>query len=99
MAIKVLIKRKLKDGNLNEASKLLNKARYNAMNQPGYISSETLSGCDDPNQVVVVSMWQQIEHWKEWKNSVLRAENEAAFEALLDGSVEYEAYNLGLQLP
>jgi len=98
MAIKILIKRKLKDGNLNEASKLLNTARYNAMSQQGYISSETLSGCDDPNQVVVVSMWQQIEHWNQWKNSGLRADNEAKFEALLDGPVEYEAYNLGLQI-
>ena len=28
----------------------------------------------------------------------LRAENEAEFETLLDGPVEYETYNLGLQL-
>ena len=99
MAVKVLIKRKIKDGNLNEASKLLTKARYNAMSQQGYISSETLSGCDDPNNVVVVSMWQRIENWNQWKNSGLRAENEANFEALLDEPVEYEAYNLGLQIP
>jgi hypothetical protein len=35
MAVKVLIKRKIKDGKINEASKLLIKARYNAMNKPG----------------------------------------------------------------
>jgi len=98
MAVKVLIKRKVKDGKLNEASKLLIKARYNAMGQQGYISSETLSGCDDPNNVVVISMWQRIENWNQWKNGDLRAENETAFEALLDGPTEYETYNLGLQL-
>ena len=96
MAVKVLIKRKIKDGKINDASKLLIKARYNAMGQPGYISSETLSGCDDPNNVVVISMWQRIENWNQWKNGDLRAENETAFEALLDGPVEYETYNLGL---
>ncbi|MGD2028422.1 MAG: antibiotic biosynthesis monooxygenase [Desulfobacterales bacterium] len=98
MAVKVLIKRKIKDGKLNEASKLLIKARYKAMEQPGYISSETLSGCDDQNNVVVVSMWQKIENWNEWKKSDIRAENESQFETLLDGPVEYETYNLGLQL-
>ena len=96
MAVKVLIKRKIKDGRINDASKLLIKARYNAMGQPGYISSETLSGCDDPNTVVVISMWQKIENWNQWKNSDLRAKNETAFEALLDAPAEYETYNLGL---
>jgi heme-degrading monooxygenase HmoA len=98
MAVKVLIKRKIKDGKLNEASKLLIKARYNAMEQQGYISSETLSGCDDQNNVMVVSMWQKIENWNQWQKTELRAENEAEFETLLDGPVEYETYNLGLQL-
>ena len=98
MAVKVLIKRKIKDGKLNEASKLLIKARYNAMGRPGYISSETLSGCDHQNNVVVVSMWQRIENWNQWEKSELRAENEVEFETLIDGPVEYETYNLGLQL-
>ncbi|MBL7180510.1 MAG: antibiotic biosynthesis monooxygenase [Pseudomonadota bacterium] len=98
MAVKVLIKRKIKDGKLIEVSRLLNKARYNAMGQQGYISSETLSGCDDPRNVIVISMWQKIENWNQWKDSDLRAENEAAFEALLDEPTEYETYNLGLNL-
>jgi heme-degrading monooxygenase HmoA len=97
MAVKVFIKRKIKDGKLSEASKLLIKARYNAMDQEGYISSETLSDCHRPNHVVVISMWQKIEHWNQWKDSDLRAENEAGFAALLDGPTEYETYNLGLQ--
>ena len=98
MAVKVLIKRKIKNGILNEASKLLIKVRYAAMGQQGYISSETLSDCDDPNKVVVISMWQKIENWNQWKNTDLRAEIETEFEALLDGSTKYEYYNLGLVL-
>jgi heme-degrading monooxygenase HmoA len=98
MAVKVLIKRKIKDGKLNEASKLLIKARYAAMGQQGYISSETLTDCDDPNKVVVISMWQRIENWNQWKKSGLRSETEIGFESMLDGPTEYEAYNLGLML-
>jgi heme-degrading monooxygenase HmoA len=96
MAVKVFIKRKIKPGKVNEVSKLLLKARYNAMGQPGYISSETLSGCMDKNNVVVVSMWQNIADWNQWKKNELREENETKFETLLDGPVEYETYNLGL---
>jgi heme-degrading monooxygenase HmoA len=57
-----------------------------------------LSDCDDPKYLLVISMWQRIEDWDQWKNDDLREENEAAFEALLDGPTEYETYNLGLQL-
>ena len=98
MAVKVLIKRNFKNGKLNEASKLLIKVRYAAMGQQGYISSETLTDCDDPNKVVVISMWQKIENWNQWKNSELRSETEAGFKALLDGPTKYEYYNLGLVL-
>jgi heme-degrading monooxygenase HmoA len=98
MAVKVLIKRKIKNGKLSEASKLLIKARYAAMGQQGYTSSETLTDCYEPNNVIVVSMWQKIEDWNQWKKSDLRSEIEAGFESLLDGSTKYEAYNLGLVL-
>ena len=98
MAIKVLIKRKIKDGKLKEASKFLIKARYAAMNQQGYISSETLTDCNDSNRVAVISMWQDLEDWNQWKNSASRAKNEAEFKALLDGPTEYEPYDLGLAL-
>ena len=98
MAVKFLIKRKIKNGKLSEASKLLIKARYAAMGQQGYISSETLTDCNDPNYVVVISMWQKIENWNQWKNTDLRSEIESGFESLIDGSTKYEAYNLGLVL-
>ena len=38
MAVKVLIKRKIKNGKLSETSKLLIKARYAAMGQQGDIA-------------------------------------------------------------
>ncbi len=98
MAIKVLIKRKFKTEHLKEASKLLFKTRYGAMNQTGYISSETLSDLDDPGKVVVVAMWQNSEDWKNWKNSVERAEFEAEMSKLQEGPTELETYALGMQL-
>ncbi len=96
MAVKILIKRKFKDGNMQAASKFLITNRNDAMQQSGYISSETLRNLDDRNQVVVVSMWQNIEAWNAWKNSETRMANEAEFKNYLIGETEYENYSLGL---
>jgi len=98
MAVKILIKRKFKDGNMQAASRLLINNRNGAMIQPGYISSETLRNIDDRNQVVVVSMWEKIEAWNAWKNSETRTANEAEFKDYLIGEAEYEHYSLGLSV-
>jgi heme-degrading monooxygenase HmoA len=98
MAVKILIKRKFKNGNMQAASRLLINNRNGAMMQPGYISSETLRNLDDRNQIVVVSMWEKIEAWNAWKNSETRTANEAEFKDYMIGETEYEHYSLGLSL-
>ena len=96
MAVKILIKRKFKDGNLRAASRLLINHRNGAMEQPGYISSETMQRLEDPNQITVVSMWKDIKAWEAWKNSDTRLANENEARDLLVGQTEYEHYSLGL---
>ena len=66
------------------------------MRQPGYISSETMQSLDDPNQIVVVSMWHTIEDWEVWKNSETRKGNESEFKDYIVGQAEFEHYSLGL---
>ena len=68
------------------------------MKQSGHISSESWRNLDDTDLVVVVSMWENIEAWKTWKNSETRRTNEAEFQDYLVGSTEYEHYSLGLPL-
>lgn len=98
MAVKILIKRKFKIEHLKDASQLIIKARYGAMRQPGYISSETLSDLQNSSKIVVVSMWQNIEDWHNWKNSRERGEFEAEMRKLQDGPTEFESYALGMQI-
>ncbi len=98
MAVKILIKRKIKNGNMRAASRLVINNRNGAMKHPGYISSETMRSLDDPSLIVVVSMWQNIEAWETWKNSEIRIANEAEFKDYIVGSTEYEHYSLGLPL-
>ena len=98
MAVKIIIKRKIKDGNMQAAARLLINNRKGAMTQPGYISSETMQSLDDPELVVVVSMWQNKEAWEAWKNSATRKATETEFHDYIIGQTEYEHYTLGLAM-
>ena len=44
-----------------EISKAIREARLGAMEQEGYLSSETMWDHDHPNKVVVAPMWQTLE--------------------------------------
>ena len=96
MAIKVLIKRKFKTGSLNQASQLLNRARYSAMGMKGYISSETLTDLRDPHRIVVTSMWHSLEDWNNWRTNPSRSEFMGEMEKIMDGPEEMEAYAMGM---
>jgi heme-degrading monooxygenase HmoA len=99
MAIKAFIKRKIKREHLKAAYQLVTRARYEAMKQKGYISSETLTEIDAPETILVVSMWKSIENWKAWRNSATRAEIESEFEKLSVQPTEYATFALGVQVP
>ena len=56
MIVKVMIKRKIKEGKAREVFALLNKFRSEAMNQKGYITGETLINHDNPREILVIAM-------------------------------------------
>jgi len=96
MAVKIMIKRKIKPGAIKDAAALLIQARKNAMSKKGYISTETLVDYDDANVIAVVSMWQKKENWDSYVASALRQENEKKFAEIIEGETIYEIYNMGL---
>ena len=95
MPIKVLIKRQFKLSHIKEINYLLKEARYDAMDQEGYMSSETMWDHQNPSRVVVASNWRSLENWKKWENSEIRKILEKRFAEHLDGETEYEIYDLG----
>ena len=97
MAIKVLIRRKFKEGSLEKASRLLIRARYGAMGMKGYISSETLSVYNDPTQVIVISMLQTIADWRRWVDSPQRSEFSVEMNNILEEPEHSEIYMLGME--
>jgi len=96
MAVKVLIKRRFKEKFFTEISEMIKKHRYGAMNQDGYISSETLWDAKDPYHVVVASNWRTMKEWNVWKNSEERRAIDEKISVYLDGETTYEIYELGL---
>ncbi|UCF93477.1 MAG: antibiotic biosynthesis monooxygenase [Desulfobacterales bacterium] len=98
-AVKVIIKRRFQEGKTKGVFALLNKFRSDAMEEPGYISGETLINYDDPREIVVIAMWQSIENWFSWKENELRKANEHQLERWLEEPAEIKTYVLGTYPP
>ncbi len=96
MAVKILIRRRFKEASPRNVSEVLVISRRNAMREKGYISSETLCSSDDPNLILVLSMWQTKEDWLNYQNSSVRKETEEKYYELFESPTEYEFFNLGL---
>jgi heme-degrading monooxygenase HmoA len=96
MTVKVFVKRHIKSDQVEEAFSLLKQFRSSALDQPGYISGETLVDHYDPHNVMVVSTWQSVEDWISWQESGERAHKETQLEALLGQPTKYEIYDVGM---
>ena len=95
MVVKVMIRRNIKEGKTREVFALLNKFRSDAMNQKGYVSGETLINHDKPQEILVVSIWQSVENWLQWRENRERQANEKLLMQYLEGPVQYDTYVLG----
>ncbi|MCP4691763.1 MAG: hypothetical protein GY859_27195 [Desulfobacterales bacterium] len=92
MLVKVFIKRRIKSGKEMEVFSLLKKLRFNAMNQEGYISGESLVSAEDAQSVMVISTWQSRENWEAWKGDGKRKELDVRLEELQESPTEYESF-------
>ena len=98
MIAKVIIKRRFLKGRNKEILSLLTEIRAGAMKQPGYISGETLTRNDNPQQMTVIATWQSLSDWNKWKKDPTRRQLEAMLEVFQDGPAQYEEYSLGTSL-
>ena len=72
MQAKILIKREFIKGKKSEIIALLKELRSGALQQPGYVSGETLSSVDQPQTLMVISSWQDMESWHNWRENDTR---------------------------
>ncbi len=92
MAVKILIKRKIKDENLDALDFLLKKMRAETIHQKGYVSGETYRRFDEDGESLVISTWQNVDDWRKWFNSEERTEIQNQIDILTDEPTEYEIY-------
>ena len=92
MAVKIFIKRKLTGKENIELSLLLQKMRGLTLNQPGYITGETLKRIDKNDEVMVISTWRSVTDWNNWVNNERRMVVQAEIDALLGTETEYAIY-------
>lgn len=92
MAVKIFIKRKVTGKEGIELSLLLQKLRGLTLNQPGYVSGETLRRIDSTDEWMVISTWRSVEDWNNWVNDDRRRVVQAEIDALLGTETEYAIY-------
>jgi len=96
MVIKVIIKRIVPEARVDDLIPLFQQLRTLATNQPGYIAGETLRRLDKPDEFLVISTWESLDHWKKWVVSHERNEVQGRIDTLLGARTEYEIYHYSI---
>ena len=95
MTVKILIKRKASEKQLKALTLLLRQFRVLAIEQPGYVSGETLKRIDQPGETMVISTWKSVNDWNSWVKNPTRKAIQAQIDALLGTATSWEVYGAG----
>lgn len=85
MAVKVVIERKVIPGQERRVLEQLRALRIRCLDEPGYITGETLRDSEDPNNLVVISTWFGLGDWRRWTTSADRQKFESQIRQHLVG--------------
>jgi len=90
--VKVLLERIIKGKHVKEIVRLLRQMRVLAMQQPGYISGETLHAVDDPNHYLVISTWASLDHWQAWLSNPERQKLQTEIDGYMESPTSIRAF-------
>ena len=93
MAVHIVIKRKFKMNKPENLIPLLEEMNRRAQNQPGYISTNTLQSKENPDDYLVVSVWESEEDWNAWFTSRERRDIQNDIDSLIGERTFYELFN------
>ena len=80
--IRVVIERTLSREGDEEIQRAMRELRREAIQQPGYVSGETLRDTTNLYHFVILSTWRSPEEWEAWANSGRRREVEERIRAI-----------------
>ena len=92
MSIKVMIKRKWQVDKPEELFPLLATLRDAAREQPGFISGETLRSLDDPEDFLVISIWETADDWNKWVQNKKRRDLQGQVDSLIGEKTFYDMF-------
>lgn len=92
MAVHVVIKRKFRMNQPDKLAPLLTELNERAQRQPGYISTNTLQSREDPDDFMVVSVWETEEDWKTWFSNSERKSIQDDIDSLIGERTFYEVF-------
>ena len=92
--LRVIIERHLKEGKSKSLVPLLRELRAAALQQPGYITGETMVSTQDPSIVATLSTWRSLDDWKAWENSEARKKLSPQIERLLRKKPKVSIYQV-----
>jgi len=92
MSVKVMIKRKWQVDKPEELLPLLAVLRAAAREQPGFISGETLRSLDDPEDYLVISIWETAEDWTKWMQNKKRRDLQGRVDSMIGERTFYEIF-------
>ena len=92
--LRVFIKRHLKEDKTEELIPLLMKLRTAALQQPGYVTGETLASIEDTSIISVLSTWRSIDDWQKWEKSEVRLKLYWQIEPLLKEKASVSIYHI-----
>jgi len=93
MTVKIFIRRKVQSESVMELTMLLKRLRALTLEQPGYISGETLGRIDKKDESMVISTWRSVEDWNKWVNDPKRIEVQTEIDRILGEETEYAMYS------
>jgi heme-degrading monooxygenase HmoA len=93
MAIRVFVKRRVGDENIDILREFIDKLRSMTTGQPGYISGETMRRIDQPGEIIVISKWKTRKEWEQWFESPERNRVQRQIDELLGVPTNYEIYD------
>jgi len=95
VTVKIIIKRQATDIQSKQLTPFLKKLRNLAIDEPGYITGETLKGIDPPGKTLVISTWASMEAWQQWLANPDRIAIQAQIDILIGEPTSYEVYSSG----
>jgi heme-degrading monooxygenase HmoA len=93
MTVKIFIRRKVQSESVMDLTMLLKRLRALTLEQPGYISGETLGRIDKKDESMVISTWRSVEDWNKWVNNPKRIEVQTEIDRILGEETEYAMYS------